>query len=64
MAYNYRQEDYRGYYQQRNGYARSNQSNVVRNYTQTPIRKHQQTPLQRPVPTKVRRKKVDRKSVV
>ena len=61
MAYNYRQEDYRGYYQQRNGYARSNQSNIVRNYTQTPIRKHQQTPLQRPVPTKVRRKKVAKK---
>ena len=55
MAYNYRQEDYRGYYKQ-GGY-RTNHSNVVRNYTQAPIRKHQQTPLQRPVPVKPRKKK-------
>ena len=55
MAYNYRQEDYRGYYKQ-GGY-RTNHSNVVHNYTQAPIRKHQQTPLQRPVPVKPKKKK-------
>ena len=61
MAYNYRQEDYRGYYQQRSGYARNSQSNVVHSHVQAPIKKHQQSPIQKPLPTKIRRKKLVKK---
>ena len=69
MAYNYRQEDYRGYYQQRSGYTRNSQSNVVHSHVQAPIKKHQQSPIQKPqqspiqkpLPTKIRRKKLVKK---